>query len=318
MSEYDDDSEEYQSGSESEGSYSSEGEEDEVEDGRPRIEDHYLIGKEIGRGAFSIVKEATHRKTGEKFAVKSIRTRYIKNKLLMREIEIMKKVGNHPNILKLYEVFETKKYLYLVLELVDGGELFERIVERGEYSEKDASNIVRQIVAGVAHLHQAGVAHRDLKPQNLLCAGKDGDDIRVADFGLSKIFGDGENLETCCGSPEYVAPEVLECKPYNAACDLWSVGVITYVLLTGCFPFWDKNNAVLYEKIRNVEYGWPEGLEISAGAKHLIENLIVKNPEKRFTAEQVLEHPWIIGTDVSKLKTLKSGKGSMPAGNKSR
>lgn len=272
----------------------------------PKLEDFYTVGKEIGRGAFSIVKEGTNKTTGQKVAIKSIRTRYIKNKLLLREIDIMKKVGNHPNILKLHEVFETKNFLYLVLELVTGGELFDQIVARGEYSEQDASGIVRQIISAVAHLHANGIAHRDLKPQNLLCAGAQGDDIRVADFGLSKMFDQGEYLVTCCGSPEYVAPEVLECKPYDKACDLWSVGVITYVLLTGCFPFWDKNNAVLYEKIRKVEYGWPSGSDISPEAKDLIRHLIEKNPDKRFSAEQALQHPWVTGQGVSNTKRLTS------------
>jgi len=290
---------------------SDEMEEEEIEDdepieGKPRIDDFYVIGKELGRGAFSVVREGVNRQTQQKVAIKAIKTRFIKNKLMFREIEIMKKVGNHPAILKLFEVYETKQNLYLVLELVTGGELFDQIVARGEYSEKDASNIVRQIISAVGHLHANGIAHRDLKPQNLLCVGTEGDDIRVADFGLSKMFGEGEYLQTCCGSPEYVAPEVLECKPYDKACDLWSVGVITYVLLTGCFPFWDKNNAVLYEKIRKVEYGWPQGKHISAEAKHLIQHLIEKNPDKRYTAEQALQHPWVTGHGLSTAKTLQS------------
>jgi len=289
---------------------SSDEEMDEPIEGYARIEDFYTIGKEIGRGAFSTVREGTNKSNNQRVAVKIIRTKFIKNKLLMREIEIMKKVGDHPNILKLYDVYETKKHLYLVLELVTGGELFDKIVARGEYSEKDASGIVQQIISAVGHLHTNGIAHRDLKPQNLLCAGPDGDDIRVADFGLSKIFGEGEYLETCCGSPEYVAPEVLECKPYDKACDLWSVGVITYILLTGCFPFWDKNNAVLYEKIRKVEYGWPENAEISPEAKHLIQHLIEKDPSKRYTAEQALLHPWVTGKGVSRIKKLRSNLSS--------
>ncbi|GAM25721.1 hypothetical protein SAMD00019534_088960 [Acytostelium subglobosum LB1] len=273
--------------------------EEEHSDDEIDLNGPYVMGDEIGRGAFSVVRVATHQVTGERVAVKSINTKFIKNKLLRREIEIMKKVGDHPNILKLYEVYETKKQLHLILELVTGGELFEKIVQRGEYSEQDAAKIVKQIVSAVGHLHANGIAHRDLKPQNLLCAGEDGDDIRVADFGLSKIFGEGDRLETCCGSPEYVAPEVLECKPYDKACDLWSVGVITYVLLTGCFPFWDKNNAVLYEKIRNVDYGWPKGFEVSDEAKDLVSHLIERNPERRYTIEQCLAHPWVNTTTKS-------------------
>ncbi|KAK5584737.1 hypothetical protein RB653_006354 [Dictyostelium firmibasis] len=288
------------------------GDEIEVESSNSPLRLNYILGNEIGRGAFSIVREATSRATGTKVAIKSINTRFIKNKLLMREIEIMKKVGDHPNILKLYEVYETTKHLHLVLELVTGGELFDKIVQRGEYSEQDASKIVRQIVSAVGHLHANGIAHRDLKPQNLLCAGEEGDDIRVADFGLSKIFGDGDYLETCCGSPEYVAPEVLECKPYDKACDLWSVGVITYVLLTGCFPFWDKNNAVLYEKIRNVDYGWPEGLEVSNEAKDLVSHLIEKNPEKRFNFKECLVHPWVTGEGVSNARKIKPFQQQQP------
>ncbi|EGG19257.1 putative protein serine/threonine kinase [Cavenderia fasciculata] len=280
-----------------------EGDDDMLNEGP--LNQNYTLGNEIGRGAFSIVREATHRASGERVAIKSIKTQFIKNKLLMREIEIMKKVGDHPNILKLYEVYETKKHLHLVLELVKGGELFEKIVQRGEYSEGDACKIVRQIVSAVGHLHENGIAHRDLKPQNLLCTGDEGDEIRVADFGLSKIFGEGDCLETCCGSPEYVAPEVLECKPYDEACDLWSVGVITYVLLTGCFPFWDKNNAVLYEKIRNVDYGWPEGLEVSDQAKSLVSHLLEKSPDKRYTIDQCLHHPWVAGQGVSDVKKIK-------------
>jgi len=273
----------------------------------PNILDFYAIGQEIGRGAFSVVREGYHTKTGKRVAIKSIRNKAIKNKLLMREIEIMKKV-DHPNILKLYEVFESKNYLHLVLEHVTGGELFNHIVTRGEYSEKDASSIVRQIISAVAYLHTNNIAHRDLKPQNLLCSSTDGNDIRVADFGLSKMFGNGESLKTCCGSPEYVAPEVLECKSYSKACDMWSVGIITYVLLTGRFPFWHKNKSQLYDLIRYANYGWPPGLEISTEAQDLISHLLDKSPDKRYTAEQALQHQWIAGTgqEIANTKRLTS------------
>jgi len=221
----------------------------------------------------------------------------------------MKKL-KHPHILPLIDVFETKDYIYLVLELVTGGELFDKIVERGNYTEKDASDIVRQILEAVQYLHSQGVVHRDLKPENLLCAevGKEKETrihIYVADFGLSRVFQDREQLNTYCGSPEYVAPEVLACVPYEKAVDLWSVGVITYILLTGFLPFYDKNHSVLFEKIQNVDYNWDDCPEVSPAAKHFNQHLLVKDPKKRYTAEAALNHPWLKG-ETAKLSMRPS------------
>jgi len=152
------------------------------------ISESYVIGEEIGRGSFSIVRKGRHKETGKSFAIKCIQKKFIKLHLLEREIKIMKKL-KHPHILPLIEVFENKEYIFLVLELVLGGELFDKIVERGNYSEKDASNIVRQILEAVSYLHSQGVVHRDLKPENLLCSTeRDSIHIYVADFGLSRVF----------------------------------------------------------------------------------------------------------------------------------
>jgi len=285
-----------------------------------KITDFYDLSEEaIGSGSFSVVKKGRHKTTKKEYAIKCIQKRFIKIHLLEREINIMQKL-KHPHILPLIEVFENKDYIFLVLELVTGGELFDRIVEKGNYTEKDATNIVKQILSAVQYLHSEGVVHRDLKPENLLCNDdKDGNiHIYVADFGLSRLFNEDEQLTTYCGSPEYVAPEVLACAPYEKAVDLWSVGVITYILLTGFLPFYDKNHAVLFEKIQNVEYNWDDCPEVSPAAKHFIQHLLVKDPKKRYTAEQALAHPWVKGDGALKLNMRPSFVDLMKEYNQSR
>jgi len=268
-----------------------------------KIDDRYEIGEEIGRGAFSVVKRARNRGTGESVAVKFIEKKFVDKQdlvLLAREIEIMQKVS-HPNVLKLREVHDTDELISLVMELITGGELFYKIVEKGNYSEKDAQGIVRQMVQGVSYLHGEGIAHRDLKPENLLCSGEDEPAYRpfrvvIADFGLSKIFNKGESLETSCGTPDYVAPEVITAEgSYNKSVDMWSCGVITYVLLCGFSPFLSSTQTGLFEKIIKVEYDFPdpEWTTISDNAKDFIRHLLVKDPEERYTAQQCLQHPWL-------------------------
>jgi len=266
---------------------------------KPRIEDVYEFGPTIGQGAFSIVREATNKETNEKVAIKQIAKQHITSadmKRLTTEIEIMKKL-KHSNIIQLIDVYDNAPdHLYLVMELVKGGELFDKIVDRGQYSEKDACNIVKQMVAAVQYMHDHGVCHRDLKPENLLCSGDDEEElVRIADFGLSKIFEHGEELKTACGTPDYVAPEVLECKPYDMAVDMWSVGVITYILLCGYTPFYANTHQELFQKITSLEYDFPspEWDEISTSAKDFIKKLLVKDPMARLTAEQCTLHPWL-------------------------
>jgi len=209
----------------------------------------------------------------------------------------------HDGILICHEVYETESTIYLVLELVHGGELYDKIVEEGEYTEDEAKIILLQVLDAVEYLHSHGIAHRDLKPENILCIekkrakrGQRFEKIKIADFGLSKMFT-AEDLKSQVGSTTYVAPEVLtsEQKPYDNAVDMWSVGVITYVLLTGCFPFYneDKDYAALYEKIMKVDYVWPDKPKLSADAKSFIQKLLVRDTEKRFTPEQCRGHAWL-------------------------
>jgi len=222
--------------------------------------------------------------------------------LLAREIDIMKKV-HHANVLRLFEVFETDETIALVMELVNGGELFYKIVEKGNYSEQDAANIVLQMIQGVKYLHDTGICHRDLKPENLLCSSDETGQYKpfrvvIADFGLSKAFNNGEALETSCGTPDYVAPEVITAEgSYDKSVDMWSCGVITYVLLCGFSPFLSTTQTGLFEKIIKAEYDFPdpEWTHISDHAKDFIRHLLVKEPEQRFTAQQCLDHPWLNG-----------------------
>jgi len=275
------------------------------------IEQHYDFGKQLGSGAFSIVKEGSNKKTKQKVAIKIIKKETVEGddiKLLRREVHNLKTL-DHPHILKLFEVYESKNEFFLVMELVEGKELFDKIVERGQYSEKDTSNITRQIISAIDYLHSKGIAHRDLKPENLLSVGTgDHEIIKVADFGLSKNFGD-EKMMTSCGSPGYVAPEVLECETYDKAVDMWSIGVILYILLVGYPPFYADNDPALFKKIMACDYDFGEGWDvISTTAKDLVKNLLVKDPKKRLTAAQSLNHPFIKGADSLGTKQLQMHK----------
>jgi len=228
----------------------------------------------------------------------------------------MKQV-DHANVLRLEEVFETDELIALVMELVVGGELFYKIVEKGNYSEKDAANIVRQMIKGVEYLHSKGIAHRDLKPENLLCASENDKDpqyqpfrVVIADFGLSKVFDKGEQLETSCGTPDYVAPEVITAEgSYDKSVDMWSCGVITYVLLCGFSPFLSSTQTGLFEKIIKCEYDFPdpEWTHISENAKDFIRRLLVKDPKARYTASQCLEHAWLTSASQA-TSALAEGK----------
>jgi len=264
------------------------------------IDDHYILGEELGTGGFSVVVEATSKTDGEKYAVKIIDKQLIKEdiKLLKREIDIMKKV-DHKNILKLHEIYEDDAKVYIVMELINGSELFDRIVEKGFYSERNAQVVVKQILDAVAYLHSKGIAHRDLKPENLLCSGTGEDEIvKIADFGLSKIQTEEERLMTSCGTPGYVAPEVLLCESYDQSVDMWGVGIITYILLAGYPPFYDENNpgddTALFEKVINVEYDMDDECwdDVSELAKDFIRHLLVKDPKERLSAQQAIDHAW--------------------------
>jgi len=264
------------------------------------ITEEYDIGETLGTGHFSKVKLGVHKVTKEKVAIKIIqKPTGSKIAMLKAEVDILTKC-NHPNVVKMHKCFETEKILYLVLELLTGGELFDSIISKGHYSEADARALTLTLLDAIKYLHDQGVAHRDLKPENILL--KDTTTaaaVKITDFGLSKIFADdlaGEvTMKTACGTPGYVAPEVLNHDQYSSQVDLWSIGVIVYILLCGFPPFYGDNDAQMFKKIKAGSYKFlaPYWDPISADAKDFVSKLLVVDPRKRMTAAEAMNHRWL-------------------------
>eukprot|EP00434_Breviolum_minutum_P014128 symbB.v1.2.012456.t2/scaffold858.1/size157433/4 len=253
---------------------------------------HYILGKTIGEGTFGKVKLGTHILTGEKVAVKILEKERIVDvadvERVAREIHILKLV-QHPHIIQLYEIIETPRQLYLIMEFCSGGELFDHIVEQGRVKEAEASRFFHQIMAGVEQIHRMNVVHRDLKPENLLL--DEQKNIKIVDFGLSNTYQDGQLLKTACGSPCYAAPEMVAGQRYvPSRCDVWSCGVILFALVCGYLPFEDQNTSALYRKILNADYQAPKF--ISDGVRDLISRMLNTDPETRYTISKIRTHPW--------------------------
>eukprot|EP01114_Cavostelium_apophysatum_P015421 TRINITY_DN4193_c0_g1_i3.p1 TRINITY_DN4193_c0_g1~~TRINITY_DN4193_c0_g1_i3.p1 ORF type:complete len:442 (+),score=128.56 TRINITY_DN4193_c0_g1_i3:262-1587(+) len=231
----------------------------------------YDIQKVLGTGNFSVVKLGVNRKTGERCAVKIIdKKKYWNTKNLEqieREVEILKQI-KHDNIISIIDIISTERYLYILLELASGGELFDTIVEKGSYTEEEARDVFIQMLDAVAYLHRRGIAHRDLKPENILLATRGSNKIKITDFGLARIVPEREMMTTLCGTPQYVAPEIIkqstwtpeQCKAkggYGKEVDLWSLGGILYVLLSGFPPFDEEREVSLYDQIERGMYEFP-------------------------------------------------------------
>jgi calcium/calmodulin-dependent protein kinase I len=224
------------------------------------------------------------------------------------EIAILKKV-KHDNIISLLEMFECGDKIYFVMELVTGGELFDRIVEKGSYTEEDAKRLVRKITHAIKYLHENDIAHRDLKPENLLVKSLEEDtEVKIADFGLSKVIDQDKMMQTACGTPGYVAPEVLNAEGYDKEVDMWSIGVITYILLCGFPPFYSESVPEVFEQIMKADYDYPEEYwnEISDDAKDFINQLLVVDVSKRLTAEGALQHKWLAEKGKKSKKASKT------------
>ncbi|CAM8913059.1 hypothetical protein QQ045_032009 [Rhodiola kirilowii] len=270
-----------------------------VESNRTQISDKYVLGRELGRGEFGITYLCTDRETKEDLACKSISKKKLRTAVdiedVRREVQIMSTLPDHPNIVKLRATYEDNENVHIVMELCQGGELFDRIVARGHYTERAAANVARTIMEVVKMCHDNGVIHRDLKPENFLFANKkEHSALKAIDFGLSVFFKPGERFSEIVGSPYYMAPEVLK-RNYGPEVDVWSAGVILYILLCGVPPFWAESEqgvalSILRGFIDFKREPWPQ---ISESAKSLVQQMLKPDPNERLTAQQVLEHPWL-------------------------
>ena len=278
---------------------------------------------QLGSGAFSVVKEGTHKASGHVFAIKVV----TKSKLtdedtaaLQDEITVLQELL-HPNIIRLYDVFDEKLYYYLVTEIMMGGELFDRIVQKSYYNEKEARDTCVILFQALEFCHVHKVAHRDLKPENLLLQSTNNDSfLKIADFGFAKKCPEPNSLTTQCGTPGYVAPEILEGTPYDTQADMWSLGVIVYILLGGYPPFIEQNQRELFRKIRRAQYQFHDEYwgQVSLEAKNTIRSLLTVQPKERKTATQILQDdPWMkmgneqlqqqnLSTTLSELKKLQA------------
>ncbi|KAM0039528.1 putative protein kinase CAMK-CDPK family [Helianthus debilis subsp. tardiflorus] len=285
------------------------------------FDQRYSIGKLLGHGQFGYTYVAIDKVSGDRIAVKKID----KNKMILpvavedvkREVKILRALSGHENVVQFYNAFEDDSYVYIAMELCEGGELLDRILSKKDsrYTEKDAAIVVRQMLKVAAQCHLHGLVHRDMKPENFLFKStKEDSPLKAVDFGLSDFIRPGKKFTDIVGSAYYVAPEVLKRKS-GPASDVWSIGVITYILLCGRRPFWDKTeDGIFKEVLRNKpdfrRKPWPS---ISTSAKDFVRKLLVKDPRARLTAAQALSHPWVreggsaseIPLDISVLSNMR-------------
>lgn len=264
---------------------------------------YYELNKTIGKGNFAVVKMATHVVTKSKVAIKIIdKTKLSEENLakIFREVHIMKRL-RHPHIIRLYQVMETEKMIYLVTEYAPGGEIFDYLVKNGRMSEPLARRIFKQILHAVNYLHQQGVVHRDLKAENLLLDANE--NIKLADFGFSNEYTPGMQLNTWCGSPPYAAPEIFEGKHYDGpSSDVWSLGVVLYVLVCGALPFDGPTMQLLRSVVVSGKFRIP--FFMSAECEKLIRHMLVVEPERRLSITQIMAHPWISIDGVTETETI--------------
>ncbi|WOK98405.1 hypothetical protein Cni_G07116 [Canna indica] len=274
------------------------------------VRDLYTLGRKLGQGQFGTTYLCTELSTGKEYACKSIAKRKLIAKEdvedVRREIQIMHHLSGHKNVVTIKGAYEDSVCVHIVMELCEGGELFDRIIQRGHYSERKAAELTRIIVGVVEACHSLGVMHRDLKPENFLLANKDDDSsLKAIDFGLSVFFKPGQIFTDVVGSPYYVAPEVL-CKHYGPEADVWTAGVILYILLSGVPPFWAETQQGIFDAVLKgvLDFDsepWPM---ISDSAKDLIRKMLCSRPSDRLTAHEVLCHPWICENGVAPDRAL--------------
>jgi len=268
------------------------------------IENYYEITSTVlGTGYFAIVKLGVNKKTGEKVAIKCVdKSKVEREETLQNEIDILCKV-DHDGVVRMHHIFDSEETLFIVMELMEGGELYEEIIKRSLFCEKEASQILKQIVEALKYLHSQNVVHRDLKLENLLLKEKVSPEqplkVKIADFGLSKLYS-GMSMHTACGTPFYVAPDILladdDDAGYGPPVDMWAVGVLLYILLSGRLPFSGDSDDELFKNILDAQVVWksPQFDTVSEDAKDLILKLLVVTPTERFTADDALKHSFIV------------------------
>mmetsp|Transcript_13857 Transcript_13857/g.31452 ORF Transcript_13857/g.31452 Transcript_13857/m.31452 type:complete len:505 (+) Transcript_13857:23-1537(+) len=278
-----------------------------------KVTDAYDVDKtKLGQGSYGSVSKCTNKLTKSTRAIKTIQKAQMKNTDRFKmEISIMKKM-DHPNIIKLYETFDDARNIYLIMELCTGGELFDRIIDSGHFTEKEAAIVMQHIFRAIYYMHGIKICHRDLKPENFLFTTKESIEksiLKIIDFGLAHEFGPDTVLTTKAGTPYYVSPQVLAGK-YDQTADLWSCGVIMYVLLCGYPPFHGDTDADVLAKVRlgSFKFADEDWTNVSEDAKNLIRMLLKLSPSDRYTAEQALNHIWVTNT-APKAKDVSLSSG---------
>lgn len=260
------------------------------------ITDDFDVLEFLGRGKFGEVKRCKEKSTGRFMAAKFVSVQKDQEKRdVLNEIEIMKSL-THPRLIQLYDVYENKKQMCLILELINGGELFERVInDHFTLTERLCELYVMQICDGINFMHKSNVLHLDMKPENILCLSKDGHRLKIIDFGLARRFDPKKTLKVLFGTPEFVAPEVVSYDKISYGTDMWSIGVICYVLLSGLSPFMGDNDSQTYNNITKAEFDFDDESfeDISGEAKDFISKLLVKDLNQRMLANQCLSHPWL-------------------------
>jgi len=297
------------------------------------VEDFYNLGEELGSGAFSVVVKAQHKKSGDIVAIKQVDKEQTDAEEMYNELNVMSQL-RHPNLVTFKEIFEGPEKFYVVMELVTGGELFDRIIELQRYSEREAVHVMLQALSGLKHMHDNHIAHRDLKPENLLLSSKEPHaTVKIADFGFAvKVTSDSELLQLV-GTPPYFAPELSHLRDesvmegYGRPVDIWSMGVILYILLSGIHPFQIADEDLMLDNIQAAKWDWvgPNWPKISLDAKDLVRTMLSKDASQRLTINQCLTHKWLssdmkdvedLGPVADAIRTLQAKKrlkGAMQA-----
>ncbi|KAK2822629.1 hypothetical protein Q5P01_022694 [Channa striata] len=267
------------------------------------VELYYEMGEELGSGQFAIVRKCKEKSKGVEYAAKFIKKRRLSSSRrgvsreeIEREVNILREI-QHSNIITLHDIFENKTDVILILELVSGGELFDFLAEKESLTEEEATQFLKQILDGVQYLHSKRIAHFDLKPENIMLLDKNVPNprIKLIDFGIAHQIKAGNEFKNIFGTPEFVAPEIVNYEPLGLEADMWSIGVITYILLSGASPFLGETKQETLTNISAVNYDFDEEYfsNTSELAKDFIRRLLVKDPKKRMTIDDSLEHPWI-------------------------